>query len=280
MKHLQKPKIEVDKIVDDCAASYRNGTRNGLKQKLIDSKDYLKQASTAYDSAAENGNWEMFKPHITVNGNISSDDMVNVYDTKFVRVNAIRNKYYDKIMSLARTGKCPICGIGHVSTLDHYLAKTIYPTYAITPYNLVPICRDCNFEKHDASLELGSSPLHPYYDDVDSYIWLIVLLSFDENGLAAKYDVNPEMEKDNPQLYSRMKKHMSLFGLQKAYSIQSATEIAEYRELWKVHRLEWKKKAFEEYLRASLESKERFQRNTWHTALLRALIKNIDLLIN
>ena len=247
MKHLQKPKIEVDKIVDDCAASYRNGTRNGLKQNLIDSKDYLKQASTAYDSAAENENWEMFKPHITVNGNISSDDMVNVYDTKFVRVNAIRNKYYDKIMSLARTGKCPICGIGHVSTLDHYLAKTIYPTYAITPYNLVPICRDCNFEKHDASLELGSSPLHPYYDDVDSYIWLIVLLSFDENGLVAKYDVNPEMEKDNPQLYSRMKKHMSLFGLQKAYSIQSATEIAEYRELWKVHRLEWKKKAFEEW---------------------------------
>ena len=51
------------------------------------------------------------------------------------------------LMSLANTGKCPICGIGQASTLDHYLAKTIYPTYAVTPYNLVPVCKDCNFAK-------------------------------------------------------------------------------------------------------------------------------------
>ena len=43
--------------------------------------------------------------------------------------------------------KCPFCGIGTVSTLDHYLPKSKYPALAITPKNMIPACRDCNWER-------------------------------------------------------------------------------------------------------------------------------------
>lgn len=96
------------------------------------------------------------------------------------------------LMSLANTGKCPICGIGQASTLDHYLAKTIYPTYAVTPYNLVPVCKDCNFAKSDSIM----------------------------------------------------------------------------------------REEFKTYLTELLAAKESFQYNTWNTALLRALIENIDIVVS
>ena len=84
-------------------------------------------------------------------------------------------------MSLAVNGKCPICGIGPVSNLDHYLAKSLYPTYAITPINLVPECRDCNFNKRDTLIKSATdSPLHPYYDEIDNRIWLVAELVKDK----------------------------------------------------------------------------------------------------
>ena len=56
-------------------------------------------------------------------------------------------KYYDKIKAIPKYSKCPFCGVGIVSTLDHYLPKTKYPTYALTPVNLIACCADCNKNK-------------------------------------------------------------------------------------------------------------------------------------
>lgn len=277
MNHLQKPKMDVEQIVEDCASSFRESTRDGLKKKLIDLKTYIKSASDSYDVEAEHGNWDVFKQHTMVNELISTEDMCAVYTEKFVKSDN-KDKYYNRILKLAETGKCPICGIGQVSTLDHYLAKTLYPTYAITPYNLVPVCRDCNFEKRDTGLDPACAPLHPYYDDIDSHIWLIALLVFKENKIVVQYDVNPEIESYDPELFVRIKAHMNLFKLNKAYAVQASTEIAEYMEVWKQMSQKWRKEDFIKYLTTTLKSKETTMRNTWHTALLRALIENVDLI--
>ena len=280
MKHLEKPEMNTKDVVVDCAESYRTDTRNGLRAKLISASDLIQQESLRYNDAVQKGDFSCFTTHNTVNGNITSSDMCYTYDSKFVAVPHIRNKYYDKLMATATTGKCPICGIGQVSNLDHYLAKSLYPMYALTPANLTPICRDCNYAKLDAIITPNCAPLHPFYDDVDSIEWLCADISISNNSLVASYHVNTELSTSNPVLYERLVKHLKLFGLSKAYAIQAATELSENEQLWKSQYTKWGQQAFCEHLTDCLFSREKVQYNTWHTALLRALIQNVSLINN
>ena len=279
MKHLQKPKISTKDVVIDCAGAYREGTHGGLKAKLISAADIIHQESLSYDFAMQNGDYSCFTTHKIVNGNIAANDMCDTYDNKFVSVSRIRSKYYDKLMATATTGKCPICGIGQVANLDHYLAKSLYPMYALTPVNLTPICRDCNYEKRDVVISSDCAPLHPFYDDVDSLEWLCADISLSDDSLVATYYVNAELSDSNPMLYERLVEHLKLFNLPKAYAIQAASEISENEHLWKTQYERWGKEVFCEYLNDCLVSREKMQRNTWYTALMRALIKHITQII-
>ncbi len=278
MRHLQKPKIQIEDILEDCANSYRDNSRNGIKRRLLLSADFISQESQKYDREAEKGNWSFFSPNNEVNGIITKEDMCNIYDSKFVKATQIKEKYYNCLMSLATTGKCPICGISQVSTLDHYLAKSLYPLYAVTPFNLVPVCKDCNFAKLDSPIEPTCPPLHPYYDKIDSIIWLKATLSIFEGELVVEYTVCDELQENSEELYNRLTKHIKLYKLDKAYAIQAATEIAENIVFWKEKMKEWGEEQLKKHLSEVLESKEAFQRNTWNTALLRALIENIEFL--
>ena len=56
------------------------------------------------------------------------------------------------------------------------------------------------------------------------------------------------------------------------------TPIAENVPFWKKKLVEWGNVGFGDYLHECLISKEEFQRNTWNTALLRALLDNINVI--
>ena len=73
---------------------------------------------------------------------------------------------------------------------------------------------------------------------------------------------------------------MDLYHLNKAYAIQATTEIAENLPFWKKKYKEWGREEFKTYLTELLAAKESFQYNTWNTALLRALIENIDIVVS
>ena len=138
MRHLDRMKFSVKDIVTDCASGFRD---ESLKEKYISSAEYIEQKSKEYVAVANNNDWPDISPHKTVNTIITKDEMVKLYDRKFVICSDVRAKYYDKILANAKSGKCPICDIGQASTLDHYLAKTLYPTYSVTPDNLIPALR-------------------------------------------------------------------------------------------------------------------------------------------
>ena len=64
-------------------------------------------------------------------------------------------------------GRCPICGVsfGYSQvTLDHILPKSVYPSLAILPINLVPICYYCNTRKNK---KIGERVFHPYFEGYD-----------------------------------------------------------------------------------------------------------------
>ena len=273
MRHLVKPEFDVKEIVEDCAKSYRDYDK---RQQFTDNSEYIKRMSQEYDTHADIGDWVSIKKEKTVNGVISVADMKSLYEQKFAAHPDVRGKYYDKILILAQGGKCPICGIGQVSNLDHYLAKSIYPTYTVTPVNLIPVCRDCNFNKLDKSITSNDdAPLNPYYDDVDAFEWLGASITSSDDTFVATYFVNPEIEIDAPELYARLCNHFAIYKLAVAYSTQATTEIAENLLLWKEKYLKWGEAEFRKYLQDCLRSKEKYQKNTWNTALLRALINDI-----
>lgn len=62
---------------------------------------------------------------------------------------------------------CPACGEpGKPNTLDHYLPKTSYPHFCITPLNLFPMCDACQDLK-DTKTGDANNPrffIHPYFD--------------------------------------------------------------------------------------------------------------------
>lgn len=276
MRHLTKPNFNVKIIVEECASSFQSAEK---RKRFNDSSTYIQKKSEEYDSSAQSGEWGDIARELKVNGIIDSKEMVSLYNDKFVKHLPEREKYYDKIMLLAINGKCPICGIGQVSTLDHYLAKTIYPTYAVTPINLVPVCRDCNTIKKDSPITANDeAPFHPYFDHIDNLVWLKADIERRESGFGISYCINPDIKNFDNNLYSRLNSHFTLYGLSKAYATQATTEIAENITMWEKKYKEWGKEVLRKYFQECLESKEVYQCNTWNTALLRALIDNIEVL--
>lgn len=276
MRHLTKPNFNVKIIVEECASTFQSEEK---RKRFNDSSNHIQSKSEEYNSSAQSGNWESVVQETMVNGLIETKEMVSLYNDKFVKHLPERERYYDKIMGLAINGKCPICGIGQVSTLDHYLAKTLYPTYAVTPINLVPVCRDCNTIKKDAPITANDeAPLHPYFDYIDDLIWLKASVERRESGFSVSYYINPDIESTDSTLYSRLNSHFLLYGLSKAYAVQAITEIAENITMWEKKYREWGAQVLQKYLQECLESKEFCQRNTWNTALLRALIDDIQVL--
>ncbi|CAJ0683627.1 hypothetical protein LMG18091_00018 [Ralstonia wenshanensis] len=62
---------------------------------------------------------------------------------------------------------CPACGEqGRPQTLDHYLPKSTYPHFCVTPANLFPMCDACQQAKGSKVGDIRSPRyfIHPYYD--------------------------------------------------------------------------------------------------------------------
>ncbi|MBL4282197.1 HNH endonuclease [Vibrio fluvialis] len=94
---------------------------------------------------------------------VTKGDFVNLYLDCFAKAGSSGRVIYDALRA-SSNGLCPLCGIGSVSTLDHYLPKARYPLYSVLPCNLVPSCIDCNSGKGSTVLNSNiEEPLHPYF---------------------------------------------------------------------------------------------------------------------
>lgn len=276
MKHLNKPIMDVNEIVIECAESYQD---EDLKKRLENSAEYIKDQSEEYDFLAEKGLWESFETHEIVNGILDKSEMKSLYTDKFAKKTNVKEKYYDKIM-VAANGKCPICGIGQTSNLDHYLAKSLYPTYSVTPVNLIPICRDCNTVKSNSKISCNiNAPFHPYYDDIDSFIWLKAELELITDNIVVNYYINEDLMAEEAWLYQRLCNHLSLYKLPHVYSIHASEYIAEHQQMWTTLLMSCGEEELKKNLKDCLVSYERVQKNTWKTALLRSIIENMCILL-
>nr|WP_293699244.1 HNH endonuclease signature motif containing protein [uncultured Peptostreptococcus sp.] len=154
-----------------------------------------------------------------------------IYSKKF--------KYRKKIVELAN-GRCPICdsefGYGTVE-LDHVLPKSKFDDYAITPINLIPICRSCNKAKSNKFGNSQEGILTPYYDSYPLNKILKMKILIDNNDIKTVFSIIDENEFkkihgtvssdnciDNDEvniIYNKIKHHFFLHKIDKTLSMKS-----------------------------------------------------------
>lgn len=75
-------------------------------------------------------------------------------------------KYISDIRKSYRSVRCPYCGQGVCSSLDHYFDKDAFCELSLNVWNLVPSCGDCNFTKLNSKINSPTKRfLHPFFDE-------------------------------------------------------------------------------------------------------------------
>lgn len=242
----------------------------GALQRIKLTKDEIVRLSKQYDLLAENGRILEIPKKDKSEGGASKEDLLFLYDNRFSKKSQLPRKYYDGIILLAPNGKCPQCGQRQVRTLDHYLPKSEYPLLAITPYNLIPCCSDCNKDKLDkifTSREMET--IHPYYDNFDDEIWLKATLIEQEPIAFNFFTCHPSNWSELK--YKRAKNHFEVFDLNNLYKPCAAEMII--TEIGWINRL--LKKCGEEIAKQEIidriSDEHKRYKNTWKSAVYEAI---------
>lgn len=209
MNKLPSPPFLLSEVLESCIKSSNSPNKIRLRS-LVDS---INQKSTEYETKL------LSHQLYDLKSILSNDDkkfMKNLYKTKFVSDRV--GDYYNTLLALTPHGICPYCQAGQVSTIDHYIAKSVIPDLSVTPTNLLPACRDCNTNKLDVSFTCSEEEhLHPYFDVIDDVDFLICTIDYNtKNNIFFIYSIK---NLTDTVLYTRINNHFKYFKLFEKYSI-------------------------------------------------------------
>lgn len=225
MRKISKPTFKVIEVLDDCIDNMR---ASDLKTEIISSKAEFTKAENAFEKNKLTN--ELFKipQNEIISATLNGEELKDIYTSRLVNQKNKGRKHYDNIILSAPNGKCPLCSQRIVRTLDHYLPKSKYPLYSITPINLVPSCSDCNKDKLvDAPTKDEEEALHPYYDDIENDSWLKMKI-LSHKPLTVEYYVSPP-NSWKPLLKKRTEFHFKSYDLNILYCIHAIEEFENTR---------------------------------------------------
>ncbi|EMC4380685.1 hypothetical protein VEL88_004161, partial [Cronobacter sakazakii] len=196
-----------------------------LKRRLIACFQEIEDSSIEFDEKVSNAQLHTILPKDKVATVVTVKEMKDVYTNRMAKKLAPGRIYYDRLMSLPDHGRCPLCSQRVVSTLDHHLPKAYFPSLAVSPFNLIPACQDCNKTKgEDIPSCSEEETLHPYYDEVESFVWVKARIR-ESIPVAIEFYVDPPKE-CAPILAERMRYHFTTFRLAALYASHAAEELA------------------------------------------------------
>lgn len=274
MRTLVKPNFELAEIYQQCLAGIGDAKLVLDLQVILPA--FYAQADLYDSKASESRLYELPQntagnEDVILNG-ITKKQIKNLYSQYLVSQEKPARIYYDALIGMAPNGKCPYCGFGQASTLDHYLPKSKYPFFSILASNLVPSCKDCNTGKSAVVASVANDQsIHPYYDSgvfVDSQ-WLYATVEESEPP-SVTFFVDPplgwlEVSKQ------RAFKHFADFKLAKRFSIEAADEISTISDSFSesIENLD-EQEVRRQLLRKSNAEFQKYK-NSWKTALYQAL---------
>lgn len=268
MRRLASPNLDPETVL---RATTSRIADDGLRARFDASVQVLMSDGTKYDDAGLGARLSSLREADFPIGQLSTDDLKHHYDQRFARRGSPGRSYYDELMVSPEFGRCPYCGIGVVATLDHYLPKEHFPAISVLPTNLVPACRDCNHEKlRYKPSETNAALLHPYFDDIDSVVWLTAQVVEGEPP-AVTFDVAQGIE---ATLRSRLVEHLRRFSLRTRFASHAGELIAELdQELPRLFRAVGSE-GVAAHLLDLVALRSRSANNGWNLAVLRALAAN------
>ena len=270
MWKLDKPTHDVVTIFKNCV----NGKRDeNLKNNFLTCTDYVKNSTIELESKFLNNNIHNVNPLHSVYEHVPKDEWKKLYEGRFVQKGSPGREYYDKLLAIPNHGICPLCAQRVVSTLDHYLPKSIFPTLVVSPLNLVAACKDCNTTKGDILItEMKNATIHPYFDNVDTDIWLHADLIQDSELSFKFYVVHPDSWDE--LLYLRVKHHFKVYKLNSLYTSHASSEFVSLKRRLLILYQKKGITAVKQHLNDAIEDCEYVSLNSWRVAMFRALYEN------
>jgi hypothetical protein len=269
MKIIPKPVFKVNEVFSSCISTVNNLLEKSDLQSCIGD---LTNAETFFDERFKSYEIYQIQPSDNINEKVGKGEMKIVYNYRMATTGMPGNVYYNKLKSSAAYGKCPLCSVRDVDTLDHYLPKSKFPIYAVTPVNLIPACFKCNKEK---KIDFPTSPeeqtLHPYYDTIDNDHWLRAKL-LHSNPISFEYCVQPS-EDWSLVLKNRTINHFKAFSLNELFSSHASQELrGTKKQLEKLYNKS--KELLIDHLYDSYESRLVFGINSWQAVFYHTLLKD------
>lgn len=217
VKKIDKPKFGVKDVYPDCIKHIRK--KHDMEKVLPD----LIQHEKEYEFLADNkrlAELNIITDDYLKKYGISKKDMVYTYNGGMLKQEWEGRYWYNKLVSLSR--RCPYCDVGIVTTLDHYLEKTISLGTTVTPINLIPSCHDCNRYKNGEERYVW----HPYFDELIMFRWLHAdYLKYDH----IRYNVVIPVEYENTYESQIIRNSFEVFKLAEVYGAQAIVYLNDIR---------------------------------------------------
>ncbi|MBK5502786.1 hypothetical protein [Peribacillus sp. TH14] len=202
--------------------------------------------------------------------------MKTVYEKYFVNTKGSKNigrDVYEYIISKAEDDLCPYCLHGTVKTVDHYLPKAYFISYAVTPINLLPCCSDCNKNKKDIrDLTANKMFINPYFDNINDLNWLECKLIENQWPITFKYNVKEDIE--NEILKKRLEMQFESLELGTLYASNAVRYFRGRVKLIVEEYESGNEEAPIQFLISSKESMEIYNLNAWQAKVYEALLNS------
>lgn len=221
MRRIAKPELTAEEIVTDCISNMQD---ENLKAAISASLPRFQEAHDDFEAKISTNELFKIEKAVVISEAVNASVLKDIYNSRMLNKKNPGRKHYESLLSIAPRGKCPYCDQRIASTLDHFLPKSDYPLFSVTPVNLIPSCSDCNTGKRiESPTSNEDETLHPYYDNVEDSTWLKSKIVGEDDAIFNFYVSPPEEWPD--LLIKRVKNHFECFNLNTLYAIHAAEEF-------------------------------------------------------
>lgn len=267
MRHVGPPTVNDETLFDAITSAKRVPQR----ARLLAIRNVILAAYAGYAAAApEVGHL----PAAAINVD-QREALLHAYAVETKPLKRLR----DLLNASVVLARCPFCGLGETSTLDHYLPKELHPQFSVYSRNLVPCCSPCNTRKNLFVLDDATDIrlfIHPYFDPIpdQQFVTVAVLLLPTSLGLKFQIEQTPGLE---AALFQQLESHFRLLGLGDRYRKMSLEHLrSERRALERFHAAGGGARVATELANDASDWEDEFGLNHWRAVLYRALAAHAD----
>lgn len=228
MKPITRP---TQNVVDILNILKSDNIRNEVCLDIESIVGVLKDRETLYIEHVNNNILFQIPRDQNISVRVDRTKMIKYYEYRILNKPNGR-VFYDELILSAPQNICPYCTIRMVKTIDHFLPKSEYPSYAITPLNLIPSCRDCNTDKKiNYPTNSTEQTFHPYFDKVDTECWIKAELKR-TTPLSFYFSVIRPISWDDVKL-ARANSHFQGYNINELFSNEANRELISMQLVFK-----------------------------------------------